>query len=345
MRLIVCTLTLCLSLVAQAAKRPRGCAQVLNLQSEIRERIGSTNDKKGTFEALFPIEPGSIAARFPKLYDRILELFHDRPSFLHGINRGNPPFPGMPMRQIYENIRDFAERTGDFIDFLAQYSIPEGDPALDILRSYTRRFQHGLPIPPDGGRFDPADAHQFSHVTRFGKARVCSIWSELRLSLRIGMLSRVNVTVRELIRDRVIDNRAGFLEGSLLDQEIDHLWFPQYSPKPDPESTRETVSYQPDAIAFGDTKVFDSVFAAGHPKRKKVYEQLQRYLRIASLAGHQMGLPPQLYYFFVAGVSPGEITKLRDLAQAFNDRIRHGELDAGHFAPVELFVYGDYGKF
>lgn len=162
----------------------------------------------------------------------------------------------------------------------------------------------------------------------YGKGAVCSVWSELRLSLRIGHLSRVSVKIGQMVDEGVLANKTGLFT-PYFKREIDHFWYP----------LKPGVN-RPYAVAIGETKVFDLPFTADSSQRGKVYEQFDSYLNIASAIGAQMGLPPQLYYFFVAGVSQGQIDKMQRLTREFNDSL-NGTNPVTR-SPVELFVFGNY---
>lgn len=313
----------------------------------LRENLSNIHRLKGTFEELFPIEHHSIAQRFPEFNRRVLELFHDRPSHLVALNRGNPVVAGMPMADFYRSINRFAWSIGDTLEFYATHLIPENDHARTIIAKYITEFKKFTAKENEPGVLDPTNQKQLDTLTAYGKDVVCANWAELRLSLRIGRLSRVSVKVHELIAEGVLTDDSELTK--YRRQEIDHFWFPNYAPtlaeqdqyhQVDGRFWLPRLDYQPQSIAFGETKVFDSPFNGSHNAKTDVYEQFDRYLDIASLAGAQWRLPPEVYYFFVAGITKGQIDRMQRIADAFNKNIK----DMHKRWPVKVTVYGDYNS-
>lgn len=306
------------------------CLVDLDAQGIFAVKLAKTHELKGTFEALHPIDPDSVAAHYPKIYERILRLFNDRPSYLSGINRGLPPRPGMELGQIYRNIRTFGHHIGEDLTHILK-DLPPDYYARPLLLDFVTRF--GGPETALQQRlepYDPTDTHEISEITSYGKGVVCSLWAELRMSLRIGHLSRVGIKVEKMIEQGIVSNKDGYLD-RYLKREIDHFWYP-----------RKPGEKQPYAVAIGETKVFDAPFNSRFSRRDEVYEQFETHLEIASVVGAQLGLPPQLYYFFVAGVTQAQIDRMEKIANEFNDRIRAA--NTTNRVPVELFVFGDYEK-
>jgi len=245
-----------------------------------------------------------------------------------GINNGLPPKLGAPMGRIFSNIHRYANEIGEDLGYIVD-SLPIDYYARPLLQDYVARFRApATKLSDRTDAFDPDSAQQLQDITRYGKSIVCSLWAELRLSLRIGYLSRVNVTVRQLVRDGVIQNNGGFLN-EYYDQEIDHFWFP-----------RELNKKRPYAVAIGETKVFDVPFTCKHSNAQKVMHQFRRYLNIASVVGAQLGLPPQINYFFVAGVDTGQMEKMQRIATEFNDSL--AGVDVTKRSPVEVRIFGHY---
>ncbi len=294
----------------------------------IAGKIAEIHAFKGTFEHLHPLDPTSIAIQFPAHYQRILRLFRDRPSHLMGINGGLPPKPGMQMGKIFSNIHRYANEIGEDLGYIVQ-SFPADYYARPLLQDYVARFRAPeTKLSQRSDAFDPENLQQLQDITRYGKSIVCSLWAELRLSLRIGYLSRVNVTVKQLVRDGVIRNDSGFLN-QYYDQEIDHFWFPC-----------EQNKKRPNAVAIGETKVFDMPFTSKHSNAQKVMHQFRRYLDIASVVGDQLGFPPQINYFFVAGIDQAQMGKMQRIAAEFNDSLAN--VDVAKRSPVEVRIFGHY---
>lgn len=325
LRLLVLWLAVC---PPALATRPKCSEKVHHPHGIIAAKIAEIHAFKGTFEHLHPLDPTSIAIQFPNQYQRILRLFRDRPSHLMGINNGLPPKPGMPMGKIFSNIHRYANEIGEDLGYIVE-SFPRDYYARPLLQDYVARFR--APATKLSARvdaFDPDNSQQLQDITRYGKSIVCSLWAELRLSLRIGYLSRVNVTVKQLVRDGVIRNNSGFLS-QYYDQEMDHFWFP-----------REPNEKQPYAVAIGETKVFDVPFTTKHSNAQKVMQQFRRYLDIASVVGAQLGLPPQINYFFVAGIDHSQMEKMQRIAAEFNESLAN--VDVTKRSPVEVRIFGHY---
>jgi hypothetical protein len=354
LRLVILILTAAISALGNR-NQPRGPLPAPKVVSPcvqttldiIRQKIYSVHELKWTFEELFPIESNSIAQRYPEFYEMVRRLFHDRPSYLLGMNRNNPPKPGMRLGEIYGNINNFADEIGTSLAYYAKNSIPEKDWAQDIIKYYIEKFRGGKvrrSRESDNALFDPNNRQQLAELTVHGKGIICSVWSELRLSLRIGGISRVGKKVWELIEEGILPDPLGIFR-SHMKNEIDHLWYPRYAPHPlelkdevaAPRLPR--LDRYPDAVAIGETKVFDLPFDRNteRERRKDVYEKLRTLLEIASRIGANRGLPPELYYFFVAGISEEERAKFNQIADEFN------ATRTGEFPPVKLYVYGVYG--
>ncbi|MBY0369211.1 hypothetical protein K2X33_00895 [bacterium] len=301
---------------------------------------------KATFEPLFPIEQHSIAARYPKIYARIMRLFEDRPSYLQALNRGTLPDAGTLMTTLIDRITEFAFNIGEDLEGIIK-DVPGTSTAHPILHSYVNLFKSAQPRCRVGPSevFDPKSKEQYAKILRHGKKAICSIWSEFRLSLRIGQLSRVNTYVEDLIADGVLNNDDGFFD-PYLNQELDQLWFPQFSPFPNDEDwgdsgrPRPARNYQPDAVALAEVKVFDSQFTNRSNNRRDVHQQFRRYLNIISAIGHRMVLKPQIYYFFIAGIDRRQIAEFHRMTEEFNRSL--ATQTPVRQVPVEIFIYGDY---
>lgn len=354
MRSLLIAILMLVAFDAEAGRGGRGrggCARSVDTVRIIQQKLNSLHRLKGTFETLFPIEPNSVAWRFPELYERLLRLFEDRPSHLIGLNRGNPPEIGTPMTEIFQRMTGFAHNIGKDIDFFATHSIAnQKDPAFRLIQHYADRFKMARTrlSRTAPGNFDSGNIRQLGDISSFGKKAICSLWAEMRLSMRIGRLSLVDVYVRTLVEKGVIRNQPE-LE-PYYNQEIDHFWFPYNNPEL-VEIDQDLVSedlwstqldYHPDAVAIGDSKVFDSIFDEHHQYREEMHDQLKRLLTIASYIGANYGTPPQVYYFFVAGITKKEIAVLQRITRDFNHQLKMNHVPSNIQAPVELFVYGDY---
>lgn len=312
---------------SQASVGP-SCADSLLTTTIIANKIASIHLLKGTFEDIHPIDPSSIAHQYPNQYARIMRLFRDRPTHLTGINKGLPPTPVMELGQVFRNMHAYAYEIGEDLKYIVD-SYPQNYYARPILYDYVARFM-GPPTRLSDRKdlFDPTNQEQLNEISRYGKSIVCSLWAELRLSMRIGHLSRVNVTVKDLIAEGVIRDDKSVLS-AYRDQEIDHFWFPM-----------NATDLKPYAVALGETKVFDVPVTGRYPGRQRVLEQFKRYLEIASIVGAQLGLPAEIHYFFVAGISKGQIARLQKLTDEFNDNLKNE--DPSVKSRVVLKVYGNY---
>lgn len=313
----------------QAGRRARVCSfGKLDTVQVLAAKIRALKEKAGTFEGLLPVGKDSFADSFPELYEKLRMTFMVYPSYLTAMNAEIAPVAGSEFGRILTNIHQEAFYIGTKIREIA-YSLPQTSHFREILHSYADRFQ--TEPSKEGARrideFDPQSQGQMDILAMYGNKIIDSVWAELRISLRIGHLSRVNVTVRKLIAEGVIENSDGRLN-KFLDQEIDQLSFTT-------DQRGRAI-----AVAFSDTKVFETPFDENKDNRGKVYGQLERYLEIASIIGPKIGQEPRVYYFFVAGISKKEIGKLNAIAARLNKDF--ASRDSTKWAEVKFKVYGDY---
>jgi hypothetical protein len=319
------------------------------------------DELKGTFEdeGLFPVEPRSIADQFPVAYQEIIKLFKAKPSHLSAINLDKLERPNMTMGWVFRDIREYSWRIGDELEFIMYRRIQPGKggkrPTLDdvkkareIIGIYVKRFK----LRPTGYELSDAifnnfNADQYSKITVYGKSTICSTWGELRLSLRIGRLTQVQVTVDQMIINGTLpEEMKRLLSPKIRSQEVDHVWFPytdDYLREEDYAGSQPEPINRPYAVAIGDSKVFDTPFDENYQYRNKVYEQLERYFEVASILGAFYSLEARVYYFFIAGISAKQEQILQQKAAAFNNTIGAGVFRVPH-APIKLFVHGDYDK-
>lgn len=360
MRLIVVFIFLAFALSA-SANRAR-CRGALSTQETFYKHLELVHELKGTFESLFPVEPESIAFQFPDAYQRIRSLFFDRPSHLSAINLEKLTRAGIKMDWIFRDIREFAWRIGDDLekiskDYIVRRNVEAGPTQKDVEEArrivglYVNKFkvkQTGLERSTTF--YDDYDGEHFRKIVAYGDSVVNAVWSELRLSLLIGRLAEAQVTVSKLIKDHKLpSDMKGKVSQKVLDQEIDHLWFPygefKETAKPTPQEfdfrwgkePKERAHY----IALGDTKSLMKPLSEDYWRWDDLLEQLDRYLTIASFAGHYFSLQPRVYYFFIAGITPSARMKMLRAAEAFNRSLAQRGL-LHQQAPVGLLVYGLY---
>ncbi len=299
------------------------CVDVLLI---LKQKTESLDLLKGTFEGGIPLKPTSFAAKFPDIYQRIMRLFDDRPSYLMGINRRRPLVAGMEFGQIIRNIHQYAHHIGEDLGHILK-DLPLDFYARDLLFQYVTRFQvPTTKLANITDKFDPTSQEHLDGITRYGSATIDSIWSEIRVAMRLENISWVSVSASKLVKEGWLDSLPANVEGN---QEIDHVWYPL---TPD-------GSY---SVAIGETKVFEKPFdnQFNRKSRKRVYDQMERYLTLASMMGAKRGMPAQLHYFFVAGISNSQMARLQEITQAFNHRI--AGLHSANHVPVELFIFGNY---
>ncbi len=295
------------------------CLGVFDGDAAFIERITDTQRLRGTFEDLLPPSEGSFAYQFRQNYNRLFLVFLRYPSHLVVLNNGLPPTSAQSVGDIYSNIQDAAKEVVSHLTYEAHHLDESGigDRRLwrSLFLSFAKKFENMRLCRGSycSERYEPSNPLHYNSINSLG-TRFNSLWSELRIGMLVPNLNTVQFTISDLVYDGQFETVPIGVESN---QEIDLLW------------TSEK------GLAIGDVKAFDKPYRNDSKQGRKVREQLNRYVRIAS----HMKTPTDVTFFFVAGISTKDAERLEKMGENTNQiLLNNGEARQ----KVNVTILGDY---